>query len=390
MPWAEQWESALHQRLDQWFSEYKAANGPQIDMVFYDLESLIFGFGHHFGKGANNTAVFSPWEADPRWPQLLEELNQRGRPYNVSFDDMAAAANSSCCGSEGCLPGCDTTDFHPYVWNAVMSVRIARMLNNSLYESVAKHYPRVEVSNYDQSHYSTEPKYWAGHLNSYVSPPIGTGCHMGTHSATAFYCGDGGATQLSITSPYTTVNRTATPFGLLLLHTRKVRSIARQGTPVMPWLEPRDSNWTSSKRSLMDGSDMYQEAMLHMAMAGARRFLWWRDSHEFPLTKGIDLATCVAAEADSVIGDAARAPLSLDDVVSLEDGYVLSGMRLSNGTAVHRFTPSDEQPLPALEVLAHEPATFRVAGHVIIPVPHGRLLSVEKTCATAGYWITSD
>ena len=91
-----------------------------------------------------------------------------------------------------------------------------------------------------------------------------------------------------------------------------------------------------------------------------------------------------------MIGDAARAPLSLDDVVSLEDGYVLSSMKLSNGTVVHRFTPSDEQPLPALEVLADRPATFRVAGHVITPVPNGRLLFVENTCATSGYWIVSD
>jgi hypothetical protein len=198
-----------------------------------------------------------------------------------------------------------------------MSERIAKMLNASVYQSIAKHFPDVEVSNYDQSHYSSEPKYWAGHLNSYVAPPIGTGWHIGTHSSKSFYCGDAATTQLSITAPYMTVNRTASPFGMLLLHTRQIRSIARQGTPVMPWLEPRESNWTLSKRSLMHGSDMYQEVILHLAMAGVRRFLWWRDSHELPLTKGIEIANCVVAEADKLIGDSARTAMSLDDTVSL-------------------------------------------------------------------------
>lgn len=39
-------------------------------------------------------------------------------------------------------------------------------------------------------------------------------------------------------------------------------------------------------------------------------------------------------------GDAARTALSISDRVTLEDGYVLSGMRLGNGTEVWRFTPS--------------------------------------------------
>ena len=67
----------------------------------------------------------------------------------------------------------------------------------------------------------------------------------------------------------------------------------------------------------MHGSDMYQEVILHLAMAGVRRFLWWRNSHELPLTKGIEIANCVVAEADKLIGDSARTPLSLDDTVSL-------------------------------------------------------------------------
>ena len=388
MPWADEWQAVVEQRLDEWFGDYKAAGGPNIDIVFHDLESLIFGFGHHFGKFANNSAVFSPWVADPRWPALLAELNARGEPYGLSFNDMAAAANTSCCGESTCAPGCDTTVFYSYVWNEVMSQRIAKMMNASLYHSIAKHYPQVQVSNYDQAQYSTEPTYWAGSRTSYVAPPIGTGCHVGTHSSRSFYNGDSEITQLSITLPYTTINRTASPFGRLLLSTRAIRSMARQFPSVMPWLEPRESNWTKSGRSLMHDSDIFQETLLHLSMAGTKRFLWWRSSRDFPLTLGIELANCVMVEADIMVGDAARTPLSLDEVVSLEDGYVLSSMRLGDGSIIHRFTPSDEQPLPKFKILSENPATFLIAGHVVTPVAKGALIPASKgSCAPGGYWV---
>ena len=69
---------------------------------------------------------------------------------------------------------------------------------------------------------------------------------------------------------------------------------------------------------------------------------------------------------------------------------MLSSMQLGNGTVVHRFTPSDEQPIPAVQIVATQPsATFSVAGHTVTPVPRGRLLAMEQTCATSGYWIIS-
>ena len=55
----------------------------------------------------------------------------------------------------------------------------------------------------------------------------------------------------------------------------QVRSIARQGTPLHPWIEPRESRWYKSGKSLFFESDLYQEMLLHMAMAGVRRYLWW-------------------------------------------------------------------------------------------------------------------
>ena len=40
-------------------------------------------------------------------------------------------------------------------------------MNHSLYDSITPHYPAVQASNYDQYHFSSEPRFWAGHLTSY-------------------------------------------------------------------------------------------------------------------------------------------------------------------------------------------------------------------------------
>ena len=48
------------------------------------------------------------------------------------------------------------------------------------------------------------------------------------------------------------------------------------GVPVSPWIEPANGTWYPSHTSMMAHSPLYQESLLHMAMAGVKRFLWWR------------------------------------------------------------------------------------------------------------------
>ena len=149
------------------------------------------------------------------------------------------------------------------------------------------------------------------------------------------------------------------------------------------------------------------------------------------LMYGIHKANCVMAEADAMVGDASRAPLSISAKVGLEDGFVLSGMRLGNGTQVSqsvipqahscaselvvttdhrpsgymnshhlsgicvcngaqvwRFTPSDEVQVPAVKIVTTSPATFEVAGRRVVPVAGGVLVAAPVgSCAPAGYWI---
>jgi hypothetical protein len=124
LPWADDWQAAVRPRLRAWFANYSAkADRPAIDMVFYDLEALSFGFGHSFafapGAHTNFSAVFGPWQADSRWPALLAELNAAGAPFGVEFSNMTAAAETACCRSDICYPGCDTTDYHQCVINTL-------------------------------------------------------------------------------------------------------------------------------------------------------------------------------------------------------------------------------------------------------------------------------
>ena len=237
MPFADEWQRIVSKRMGEWFGAYKAVGG-EVDVVILDIEALAFGFGHVFGKGQPNVKLFRPWQADPRWAGLLSDLNAKGRAYGVSFDNMTRAADTACCNSEGCQPGCDTSLNYYYVWNAVMAERVAKMINQSLYEPIAKHFPDVEMSNFDQAHFDSSPDYWAGELNSYGTPPIGSGVHIGTHSTKGLYGGDGNASAqplLTISAPTYSVSRTNSPFGRLLYDTRMIRSsTTRQPTFTLP------------------------------------------------------------------------------------------------------------------------------------------------------------
>ena len=72
MPFADEWQRIVGKRMGDWFGAYKAVGG-EVDVVLLDIESLIFGFGHVFGKGHDNAKLFAPWQADPRWAGLLQE-----------------------------------------------------------------------------------------------------------------------------------------------------------------------------------------------------------------------------------------------------------------------------------------------------------------------------
>lgn len=59
------------------------------------------------------------------------------------------------------------------------------------------------------------------------------------------------------------------------------------GIPVSPWIEPANSTWYPSKTSLMAHSPLYQEMLLHMAMAGVKRFLWFRCARTYMLSRAM-------------------------------------------------------------------------------------------------------
>jgi hypothetical protein len=185
------------------FGALRAEGGAgAVSRLLLDLEGFVFGFGHFFVMGANNSRTFSRWVEDSRWPALLADLNAAGAAYGASFDDMTAAANASCCNSGAqCAPGCDYRDYRPYVWNAVMSRRTAAYINTSVYAPVRQHFPSVEAANYDHSHYSSEAERWAYTRYEYVTSAVGRGVHVGTHSSRALYSGPSDMEDIEISHP---------------------------------------------------------------------------------------------------------------------------------------------------------------------------------------------
>jgi hypothetical protein len=124
-------------------------------------------------------------------------------------------------------------------------------------------------------------------------------------------------------------------------------------------------------------------------LAGIRRFLWFRWSHDAPLLTGIDLAECVLTEADALLADPHKQPLTVGALVGMQDSALLSGVQLANGSKLYRFTPSDEG-LPA-QIVASSPATFLIGGETkLVPVAGGVLHAPPaqvESCAPGGYWI---
>ena len=58
-------------------------------------------------------------------------------------------------------------------------------------------------------------------------------------------------------------------------------------------------------------SEVKSDSVLCHEHASSSKSVAWerrRNSHDFPLTLGIEMANCVLAEADALVGDAQRAP----------------------------------------------------------------------------------
>jgi hypothetical protein len=89
-PWADVYEAVMTKRVDTWFGELKRIGG-KVDLILSDFEmgDKAESFNWVRQPTADGSDPVTALLADPRWPALRAQLNARGKPYGVSFDDAA-------------------------------------------------------------------------------------------------------------------------------------------------------------------------------------------------------------------------------------------------------------------------------------------------------------
>eukprot|EP01046_Picozoa_sp_COSAG06_P047564 COSAG06_NODE_6945_length_2704_cov_1.492131_3_plen_602_part_00 len=445
-PWADNMTAFVSARWRRWMAEYKKVGG-QVDVLHVDAEwrgwYISEGFAAQRSVQDNTTGVWAAVVADSRWPALQARLNAVGKGLGVDFADISDMAS---------WPFNSTTDLRAHVWDGVMLERTAEVVNASYFEPIRESFPAVKCSNYMHT-YTPPPDLWTFMTGSSEGHPpfAGRGAHVGTHQSKSFYApsrafGSECAVTVGPSSRMGYCWSWGTPFwerklvvepldyAVLLWSTTRIRGmvVANPQVPVMPWLEPKASDIYPSGGSYLADSDMYQEMVLHMTLTGVSEFLFWhagpppccfcgrlgacssgepcdpstcrdpQSNRTESIVIGVDVLNSVLAEADALIGTAARVPLVLD-APQPWDPFVLSGMAMpagwrSDGDApsntteyarVYRFTPRNAS---ATKVINTMPASFQLHGVMgtVVPVQNGRLYNSPKPSSTAGFWIVVD
>ena len=404
LPWAGEFEERMTPVLSAWFGKFLSLGG-DVDMIVMDWESqalvtlpavALQQADNHSAGGCAKPSCRSAAaliEQDPRWPALQARLNARGEPFDVSFPSLigweAWAAQARSTDSAKAR----TAQYRTLVWNDLMIEQTAQILNRTVFEPARSYFPRVRSSNY--AHYHLTPDWrlwtWPGGLP-------GGGAHVGTAQSKSFYnyggsCGSPphlarwtGCYVAQEATPYSEVNVSRSVFQTLLTSIRTVRGMAAAQVELMPWIQPRDYDGCESFDGCeFHGSALYQEQIMHMALSGVRRWLWWRWS-KLPVMTGAALLAAVLAELDELLADDSREPLSLKEAPTPQDPWLLSGMVLPGSKQeVWRLTPRDN----ATTLTASQPATFRVPSlglPAVVPVAGAEVLGRGNVSA-AGWWL---
>ena len=236
--WSDQWQQIVSRRFTQWFSRLKAIGG-SVDVIILDFESTPWWEWSHF---ANDTALLT---ADPRWPAVRAMLNEKGKPYGASFDNLTDMKDWAL----------DPGDWRQWVWTDVMLTRRGQYLNATFFDTARKSFPSVKGSDYDHSQRPLPGEHWAYQAGGISKAPVCCGSYFGTHGSRPYYGWEAVSQKPTITwfSPASAngfvpaVNATAknTPFNMMLHYTRQIRGelLSMPGIPMMPWMQPSNSSW---------------------------------------------------------------------------------------------------------------------------------------------------
>ena len=432
-PWGDQWAAEVAKRFDAWFGEYLKIGG-SVDHILSDFEMGGHAYWYAFAMQPQHSGR-PPQEAlvsDKRWPALRHRLNALGVGWNVSFNNLSD------------MQSWTVHDPRASVWDlAVVDGMLGEYLNASVFRPIAAHFPGVRFSNFAHAHH-TDPTGVAGappangwwpHKVTSARTPLGTGSHVGTAQSTSIYGATNDTTVLTTNTMSRVRTRAASPFDVLLGNQAMLRDmrVAAPAVPIEPWVCPKQAAWghqgSTPHASWLGGSDMWQENVLHAAVAVATRtFLWWRPGAQRPDDLGFALMSTVLVELDDVLGgggapagkwtcDVASAT-PIDDgatsILGADDPYLLSGTELScvggahggapaveGGTTttrrVYRLTPRcldaprDCATRPSASALAHGArATIKIAsGFEVTPVADGCWWSPGANTSAAGFWVVA-
>jgi hypothetical protein len=401
--WSDRWEEIVARRMDRWFASYKALGGT-VDVIMLDFETNPWW---EPGDFYHERADLSHTLADPRWPAVLAQLNERGKQYGVNFNNISDIVEWGSSHFDG--------DFRKWIWTDVMGARRGAYLNRSMVDPVRKHFPNVAGSDYDHHMHVGPGNRWEGGYLGITTAPVCCGSHVGTHSSGAYYgetaLRNGAPTELVWTSPASddgsiaAMNITAptTPFNMLISYIRRARgeilATAPMLIPLMPWVQPKNSSWYSkmchtapcgSNHSVLASDGAFEEMIFHLGLSGVSEFLWYRAGDEWP-TEGIEYFSAVLSELDTVVGRAS-APSDahcLKDLISFDDDFLLSGHPTkAPNVLVFRFSPRN---FNATTILSKSAAKFKLSnGSHVVPVPGGSIMELSSSVGTNGYWIILD
>lgn len=141
--WMDDWQEIVSKRMEDYFTEYKRLGG-QLDYLILDMEDTMFSYHAMVVRDRrvdqSKVAQVTVWEellADPRWPELKQQLIARGIPESeLELNRISRWRTDSANAAR---------------WNAVMSERRTEYLNAAITDTVLKLFPNAIISNYSDA-----------------------------------------------------------------------------------------------------------------------------------------------------------------------------------------------------------------------------------------------
>jgi cytochrome c553/chitodextrinase len=354
--WLEQGVATVRQRVSDFFRLYRQAGG-ELDLVALDYRGLsltaadLQAVAEASGSLPDYLAAI---EADPRFAEVKAQLGF-GNLLSLYAGDTRAAKRQQR-------------------WNAVMKQRMAAYLQQAFYQPLAAVFPQVQVTARDYYRQTADFSV-PGNAFEQTSGAL-AGNAQGRHLSGVLPAGG-----LQIAGKA----YAPTAFNAFRYETNRVRGMVLSAPEaVFPTLNAKNQpETTPGMAALLQGSDLYQEMVIHAALAGARQFVYQNQNAP---ADDETLLDNTLKEVDQYLGATVMTP-AIDNLVDWQQPFVLSGATGAKGK-VWRFTPRlDAYTSIASTISQQQPAVFHVGG-MQITVPGAKVEAPATAVSGQGLWLT--